>query len=744
MTFLLWPERYPNLELTESVFYVAGDFNGWSEAVGASEWRLHRSTIHGKVCLSLTVPLDQVVNGESVRFKFVSEEHRWLDVPADAPNREDVENAPQNYVLNPACSGKHVFFFTPENEDSFLKREVLLWKTGELEETCPISPIPFLLNLKTDEWLGVRVQNGKTVFRLFAPRATRAQVLFSSHTDFSNPEAAPLWRSGECLWETTVDRDLSGWYYFYQVDGDPEDPLSHFDPSFRILDPYALAAVSGEGPGIIVPSDRLPSVKRHFHPPKWHDLIVVEAHVRDLIARCPLPLSPAERRGFKGVTKWLRSPDCYLKALGANAVELQPIQEFDNKTLEEYHWGYMPCNWFAPESSYSTDPERGAQVEEFAEMVGAFHEAGMAVILDVVYNHVGVPAHLMYIDRQYYFETDSKGMLTNWSGCGNDFRAHTPMGRRLIIDSLIHFLKVYDVDGFRFDLAELIGVDVLREIEVALKKVKPSVILICEPWSFRGHIAQALRHTGFSSWNDGYREFMLDYVCGRGSRDGLRYFLSGSPHYFAMFPAQTVNYTESHDDRCWLDRLTENPEFNGLHPTIRDCRRTHLMGSLLFMSIGIPMLAAGQDFFRSKEGVNNTYQRGDLNALDYQRWRQFSGGHEYFRRWINFRLSHRGRLLRLEHRPGAGYMVFYGKGDHSAEAVLINADGSLGREQLFYAVNPHNYQVEMQIEGLDPHAFQMIADHERWDERGLPAPHLYWENGHLVLPPLSCGLWGSR
>jgi pullulanase len=131
----------------------------------------------------------------------------------------------------------------------------------------------------------------------------------------------------------------------------------------------------------------------------------------------------------------------------------------------------------------------------------------MAVLLDVVFNHVGEPAHLMFIDKLYYFEQDASGQLANWSGCGNDLRAGAAMSKRLIIDSCTHLIRAYGVDGFRFDLAELLGVEVLKEIEVALKTVKPDLILIAEPWSFRGHIAAGLRDTGWASWNDGYRDF---------------------------------------------------------------------------------------------------------------------------------------------------------------------------------------------------------------------------------------------
>ena len=269
----------------------------------------------------------------------------------------------------------------------------------------------------------------------------------------------------------------------------------------------------------------------------------------------------------------------------------------------------------------------------------------------MVYNHVGEPNHLLFIDKYYYFHLDEANDLVNWSGCGNDLRCDTPMGRRLIIDSLKHLVEVYDVDGFRFDLAELIGIEVLREIEEELKKVKPSIILIAEPWSFRGHIQDSLKETGYSSWNDGFREGMADYLHGKGNQDMIRYFLSGSPGT-SRFAAQTINYTESHDDHCWIDRITECADHNGISPTWLDQRRTCLMASILFSSLGIPMLAAGQDFMRSKQGVSNTYKRGDLNALDYNQRLLRSGVHDYFRSWISFRLSYAGSALRYDGSPG--------------------------------------------------------------------------------------------
>jgi pullulanase/glycogen debranching enzyme len=363
------------------------------------------------------------------------------------------------------------------------------------------------------------------------------------------------------------------------------------------------------------------------------------------------------------------------------------------------------------------------------------------VLLDVVFNHVGEPAHLMFVDRLYYFEQDAEGRLANFSGCGNDLRARSAMAKRLIVDACAHLMEAYGVDGFRFDLAELIGVEVLREIEAALKKIKPEAILIAEPWSYRGHVAGALRDTGWASWNDGYRNFLRDYVHGYGAPARMEYFLKGSPWYFAKWPAQTVNYTESHDDRAWIDVVTDNPNFDGFAPTANDRKRTHLMGALLFMSVGIPMLAAGQDFLRSKHGVSNTYQRGDLNALDYRRLYRHLATHRYFAEWIAFRRSERGRLLRQFTRASEGFFQFYFLPESAALAAIYNADRSQGAGRLLFAVNPTTVDVNVPLAPeVAAGRWRQLANEERFfaaDGPGAAQP----VEAELFVPAMSCALW---
>lgn len=292
------------------------------------------------------------------------------------------------------------------------------------------------------------------------------------------------------------------------------------------------------------------------------------------------------------------------------------------------------------------------------------------------------------------------------------------------------------------DLADLVGLATLKEVETSLKAVKPSIILIAEPWSFKGHIGHALRHTGWSSWNDHYREFVTQYVCGQGNAEGLRFFLTGSRGSIATWPAQTVNYVQSHDDRAWVDRITENPGHRGDMPTPTDIRRHHLFAAILMSSLGIPMLAQGQDFLHSKQGVNNTYLRGDLNALNYARLAQYRATHDYFCAWIKFRLSPAGRHFRHDGFPPSGYFEFFTAPDSSATGLLYNANRTLGPDQLFFAANPHPHPLTLDTGALPAEQFLQLANHDELRPEGLVESARYvWSGSQLKLPPLSVGLW---
>ena len=749
LVFVLDPAEHSWVDFASMPVYVAGDFNGWEKAVGRPEWAMESGELNGRPVWLLRTPAAPLLTDPPQRFKFVTGDNRWIDLPRDASNLVPDGMGRLNGAIYRHRTGRNLFQFTTE-------QPVLLSQTysvmhvidGREAAKTRVRRGKFFHAMRSNLPLGALIWQGETKFRLFAPRAKHVRLFLCEKLEeqdlafgyeLDRCEEGGAWHG---VWEAHLDRNLHGWYYWYSISG-PHDVFGNFHPAQKVLDPYAQATVSRDGPGIVLDPAWVGRADRSFATPPWQDLVMVEAHVRDLVALAPVKLKPEERLGFAGLKQWVESPEFYLKKLGVNCVELQPVHEFDSRTREEYHWGYMTVNFFSPASAYGREPAKATQVKELQELVAAFHRQGIAVVIDVVYNHVGEPAHLMFIDKLYYFEVNDDGALTNGSGCGNDLRCRSAMTTRLIIDSLVHLIEVYGVDGFRFDLAELIGVNVLREIEVAVKQVKPDVILIAEPWSFRGHIAAALRPTGYASWNDGYRNFLRDYVRGAGAADKLEYFLKGSPWHFAYWPAQTVNYTESHDDRVWLDMITENNDFNGQRPTLNDRRRTHLMAAILFASVGIPLMAAGQDFLRSKRGANNTYQRGDLNALDYHRLASYPATHAYFAGWIAFRRSARGSLLRQWSRPSEGFFQCFTRAGQLGLVAIYNADGSQGASRLMFAVNPHPEDVSIPIGEFGGWDWTLVADHECFYRDGGHPPG-ETVTPELFIPGLGCSLWRTE
>lgn len=740
--FILRSDRFPQIDFKKDKVYAVGDFNDWSAGIGDSRWRLHPRVLRGEKFYVLDLSKEELDWSKPHLFKFATHSGIWLEVPADATNVIVDSTGNRNYRIRPHRTGRHRFYFrTPEPLAQGAGAE-LVYKSKGYRESTSMQPGVFLKKLRSDLPLGATVHRDRTVFRLFAPRAQSVELYLFEDLEAKDTKAKSLKSGDGLVWEISVPGDHDGHYYYFSVDGAEQDGFGHFDSSFKVLDPYAKACVGPLGPGIVLADKRFPKIKKPFEPPPWHELVVVEVHLRDLLARAPISLSEDARAGYRGLIAWLKEETCYLRELGVNAVELQPIHEFDTVNPKDYGWGYMPVNYFSPASQYSEDPTKATQVEEFRALVEAFHEVGLAVILDVVYNHYGNPNYLQYIDKDYYFMLSPDGEYMNYSGCGNTIDPDTPMARRLMADSLKHFVEAYDVDGFRFDLGELLGIDCLRHVEHAVKRVKPTAFLTAEPWSFRSHLGARMMETGVSAWNDGFRELVKKYVQGEGNTDGLSYFMRGSAGNLAAFPAQTVNYLCSHDDRVWIDKITENTHHDGTHPTPNDRRRSHLAFAILLCSSGIPMLHGGMDFLYSKGGKNNTYLDGDRNRLPYGRQQFFSSTHAYVREWILFRQSVLGkRLLCLASHPHEGFYETWSSND--AFALLINADRSLGSEQMLFAVNPGFENQRIEFKGIDVTGLKQWADHERFVTGGLPSAAFYRSEDWIELPSLSCGLWVS-
>ena len=739
--FILDPNRHPHIDFHKDPVSVVGAFNNWGDCPNRFDFELISEAPHSTQALfTKTISSEHFnIDTESIEFKFVTRSGHWINPLSSAPNLKKDARGNLNYYLDPKRDGRHAFLFNLDGHRG-LDRSISI--SLDQENFTPILPGLSFYDLKTDLPMGAVIESDQsTTFRLFAPRASKVSVEIQSTLDQPATRHSMNLMYDQLTWEVNIQNDLTGCFYNLFVEGHNDSISTLFDGNVPILDPYAKATVGPSGPAIIINQRATEPLENPFHPPHWHDLSILECHIKDLTAKIP-PESNSEsptNGTFAAISKYLHSKDNYLLTLGVNAIELLPVQQFDSPNQESYHWGYMTNNYFSPCAWYTNTQDTFNQNQSFKQMVEDFHQYDKSVILDVVYNHVGEPPHLARIDKAYYFYLTYSGDFENWSGCGNTIRSESAMSKRLIIESLIHLIQTYDVDGFRFDLAELIGIEVLKEIEKALKAVKPSIILIAEPWSFRGEIKTDLRHAGFMFWNDEFREFAHEYVLGESHIDSLAYFIKGSTNYLAAWPSQSINYIASHDDRTWIDKITENPNYQGQDPTEKDIKRTHMAAALMFFSMGTPMLTQGLDFLKSKYGENDTYLRDDLNALDYSAIDIHLRTHNYFQNWIQFRQSEWGNCLRIENTPNSHYVRIFRSEhtEHSSAVILINADQSKGSKQILLMINPHQENSHIALGHALAEDWKAIASIDQFNFSGIETDLAFRNQDQINLPPIS-------
>jgi pullulanase/glycogen debranching enzyme len=344
----------------------------------------------------------------------------------------------------------------------------------------------------------------------------------------------------------------------------------------------------------------------------------------------------------------------YIKNLGVNTVELLPAQEFANIEIpfkdslngkfntwnpyERNHWGYMTAAFFAPESYYSENVRElkwdewsgndAIAVTDFKDMIKAFHKEGIAVIIDVVYNHISEYelGNLKQIDKEYYFRLDEKGNYVQLSGCGNDFRTEAPMARRMIVESVLYWMKEYHVDGFRLDLGKLIDWETLELIIHEAKKINPYVVFVCEPWG-GGYDPAGFSVRGWGAWNDQIRNgikgenpfnglgWIFGSWYGNNNPNRIKSYVNGTltKDTLGLFkiPDHSVNYLESHDGYTLGDFIrlglgdVKREEIikdidNNVKLTSQQLKLNKLAALFLFTSRGMTMISEGQEFARSK------------------------------------------------------------------------------------------------------------------------------------------------
>lgn len=748
---------------------VAGNFTGWDGGGGwAGQWKMKRAK--GEGLWELPVQLDgmRLPAGESeLLFKFVVDGKTWLKPPEDAENAVGDGKGNRNLKVDLFHSGgTEIRVHTAADLD--LSQNYVLKLEGVREKPIGLqtSPEGVFNRLYSDKPLGAILdkERGRTTYRIFAPRAKNAWLCFYDRAEavtwtpkwkrFPAAEEYRMRRDENGVWEaTTLGLDV-GRYYGFRLDG-PEGDGEQFDEHTVVGDPYGRAAAGADGLTLVVDPDATNEWFRGWTDADWkrpdgQDVVIYECHVRGMTIHPSSGVDAKLRGKYRGLAATLGKPTGlgHVKAMGANAVELLPVNEFSDGAKGSYDWGYSTVYYFAPESSYASNPTNGSAYYELKQLVDDCHAAGLAVILDVVYNHVGGPNIFASIDKKYYFRLAPDLSYFNYSGCGNDVKTESPMMRRFIVDNIRYFVEEFHVDGFRFDLAELIDMRTMAEIRDAARAIDPNVILISEPWSGRGEQKEQLYGTGWSAWNNDFRYAAKDFALGGADRGWLKHSVFGSVDTWAQNPLQPVNYLESHDDLALADEFSSAPGHDGRTLKENEAAENRLAATVLFTSLGKTMVAEGQEFMRSKWGSGNSYNRGDaVNAIRWgDRERPIARDTmEYYRGLMQLRMSEEGESFRVAQRPPANYYRWIVPANPQLFGYVVNVPEIHNGRGFAVLYNTGDVRAPVPVELGGKTRWRMIGNGRKVDRAGLaptdwPAGRSIPEwpagwKGELPIPP---------
>ncbi|NLX19953.1 MAG: glycogen debranching protein GlgX [Desulfobulbus sp.] len=558
---------------------------------------------------------------------------------------------------------------------------------------------------------GVPLPLGSTIlpqginFALFSRHADSVSLVLNSSQNRDDYIEIPLdprvHKTGD-IWHIMLSEVPEDLHYGYRISG-PHEPATSghvYDTKHILLDPYAKEILSADWGARRNFLGYEPCCLLDTHDYDWEgdkplniplkDTIIYELHVRGFTYHS------SSRVSHPGTYRGLVEKIPYLQQLGITAVELMPVTEFDEnettfvnpetkKRLKNF-WGYSPLSFFAPKASYSSDLY--TPLNEFRNMVKALHRAGIEVILDIVFNHTaeggmdGPTSSLRGIDNTIYYllDADTKDYL-NYSGCGNTCNCNHPIVRSLIMDALRWWVIEMHVDGFRFDLASILGRDgngnVLANPPVVERIAEDPVLahtkIIAEAWDAAGlyQVGHFSPHHRWAEWNGRFRDDIRAFMCGQlGTVPSLATRIAGSSDLYQRHnrrPCNSINFITSHDGFTLADLVSYNAKHNLINgennrdgdnhnlswnsgtegPTKNPqilrlrARRLRTMATLLFLSQGVPMFVAGDEFGRSQKGNNNAWcQDNEISWLDWSLIKKRQGQLRFFRKMIKLRKEH--------------------------------------------------------------------------------------------------------
>ncbi|MCP9612700.1 type I pullulanase [Coprobacter tertius] len=584
--------------------------------------------------------------------------------------------------------------------------------------------------------LGVTIMEDETRFALWAPSADAAELLIYDQGQGGKPVQvlAMSRKSPVEPWRASQNGKLYGKFYTFRI---------HHDGKWLPETPGIWAkavGVNGDRAAIVDMNKTNPEGwENDVRPPlkNFNDIILYEMHYRDFSVDSTSGIN--NRGKFLSLTETgTRSPSGqktgidHLKELGVTHVHLLPSYDFgsiDETRLSEnkYNWGYDPKNYNVPEGSYSTDPfTPETRIKEMKQMIKALHDNGIRVIMDVVYNHTYTTENSNFnlTAPGYYYRHNAEGGYSDASACGNETASEREMMRRYIVESVKYWVNEYHVDGFRFDLMGIHDIETMNQVRKELNKIDPTIFVYGEGWAAadspypaekRALKANAPKMPGIAVFNDDLRDAVKGhysdgasqgFVSGvKGLEESVKFGIVGATNHpeinyhnvnysdapYALTPAQSINYVSSHDDLCLVDKLkASNPEM-----AEQDLiRLDKLAQTIVFTSQGVPFIFNGEEIFRTKKGVHNSYQSPDsVNAIDWENKTRYRDLFNYYQGLIALRKNHpafriptsegiRSHLHFLDTSPGViAYMLGeHANGDSWREILVIFNGDSISRK----------------------------------------------------------------
>ena len=657
-------------------------------------------------------------------------------------------------------------------------------------------PLPLGSNLKRD---GVN-------FSVFSRHATGVTLVVfpSGSEDIVEFPLDPRFNRTGDVWHAFVRGLDAGIRYGFRAERLPDSgaPFHRYDPAHILIDPYATALSGGEvwGDSLHLEVSRGPGYLKHRYslvvedtfdwqddqPLNTHlaDSIIYELHVRGFTQHAS---SGVQNPGtFAAVVEKIP----YLKDLGITAVELMPITEFEandnprtnpltGEALKNF-WGYHPISFFAPKAAYAADGN--SPLVEFKRMVKALHDAGIEVILDMVFNHTaegderGPTLCFRGLDNKIYYLLDPEtGKYANFSGCGNTLNCNHPVVRWLILHSLRYWVTEMHVDGFRFDLASILGRGTDGSVlanpplleAIAADPVLANTKLIAEAWDAAGlyQVGTFPNWGRWAEWNGKFRDDVRRFV--KGDADMVSMLATrmvGSADLYQVggrAPFHSINFVTSHDGFTLMDLVSYNEKHNeangennadgsndnhswncgeegpSSNPAVTRLRKRQIknLAAILLLSQGVPMVLAGDEMGRTQQGNNNPYcQDNEISWLNWRLMRQHRDLFRFFKQLIAFRKQHavlrRRTYQNLDEVPDfLWHGIKPGQTDwgwHSRFLGLQLVGGETESDLLIYA---NSYEGQLTVELPAP------SRHSRWYrfvDTALTPPHDIRAGGKLA------------